>query len=285
MATILDGKQLAKEIKDNVRMKVLELERTTNQRPHLVVVLVGDDAASETYVSGKEKAAEITHIQSTVIRKGTDASEAELIELLRKLNNDPLVHGILLQLPLPKHLHQERLIAEIDPRKDVDGFTPENVAKLVKGQAGILPCTPLGIMRLLKKYAIDPSGKNACVIGRSQIVGKPMASLLLEANATVTICHSKTKNIQEISRNSDIVVVAIGKPEYVDDTYVRPGAVVIDVGISRVDGKLKGDVAFDLAARNAGFITPVPGGVGPMTIACLMENTLTCFMNQMGVSG
>ncbi|MDD3957264.1 MAG: bifunctional 5,10-methylenetetrahydrofolate dehydrogenase/5,10-methenyltetrahydrofolate cyclohydrolase [Candidatus Izemoplasmatales bacterium] len=285
MATILDGKQLAKEIKDNVRMKVLELERTTNQRPHLVVVLVGDDAASETYVSGKEKAAEITHIQSTVIRKGTDASEAELIELLRKLNNDPLVHGILLQLPLPKHLHQERLIAEIDPRKDVDGFTPENVAKLVKGQAGILPCTPLGIMRLLKKYAIDPSGKNACVIGRSQIVGKPMASLLLEANATVTICHSKTKNIQEISRNSDIVVVAIGKPEYVDDTFVRPGAVVIDVGISRVDGKLKGDVAFDLAARNAGFITPVPGGVGPMTIACLMENTLTCFMNQMGVSG
>jgi methylenetetrahydrofolate dehydrogenase (NADP+)/methenyltetrahydrofolate cyclohydrolase len=284
MATILDGKQLAKEIKEHVRMKVLELERTTNQRPHLVVVLVGDDAASETYVSGKEKAAEITHIQSTVIRKETDTSESELIELLRKLNNDPLVHGILLQLPLPKHLHQERLIAEIDPRKDVDGFTPENVAKLVKGQPGILPCTPLGIMRILKKYAIDPSGKNACVIGRSQIVGKPMASLLLEANATVTICHSKTKNIQEISRNSDIVVVAIGKPEYVDDTFVRPGAVVIDVGISRIDGKLKGDVAYDKAAKNAGFITPVPGGVGPMTIACLMENTLTCFMNQMGVS-
>ena len=284
MATILDGKQLAKEIKENVRLKVLELERITHQRPHLVVVLVGDDAASETYVSGKEKAAEITHIQSTVIRKGTDTSEAELIELMGQLNNDPHVNGILLQLPLPKHLHQERLIAHIDPRKDVDGFTPENVAKLVKGQPGILPCTPLGIMRLLKKYAIDPSGKNACIIGRSQIVGKPMASLLLEANATVTICHSKTKNIHEISKNSDILVVAIGKPEFVDDSFVRPGAVVIDVGISRVDGKLKGDVAFDLAAKNAGFITPVPGGVGPMTIACLMENTLTCFMNQMGVS-
>lgn len=281
MPTILDGKALAQEIRDKVRNRVDQLAKIHGVFPHLVVILIGNDPASETYVSGKEKACLKAGIRSTVIRRDESVTNDEIIDLIDKLNQDPDVHGVLLQLPIPKHLNQDQIIARIDPGKDVDGFTYENVAKLTIGKPHLIPCTPLGIMRLLEKYAIPVQGRNCVVIGRSQIVGKPMASLLLAANGTVTICHSKTKDLPEIASTADILVVAIGKPKLVDETYVKPGATVIDVGISRIEGKLQGDVDFERVAKVAGHITPVPGGVGPMTIACLLENTLLCYIDMM----
>lgn len=281
MPVVLDGKALAREIGDKVKGEVESLIAKYGGQPHLVVILIGDDPASETYVSGKEKACLKAGIKSTIVKKDAHVGESEIIALIDALNNDQTVHGILLQLPLPKHLDADRIVSRINYHKDVDGFTPENVARLANGKPWLVPCTPLGIMRLLEKYGIEIQGKHCVVIGRSQIVGKPMASLLLRANGTVTICHSKTINLPDVAAMADILVVAIGKPLMVDDTYVKEGAVVIDVGISRIDGKLQGDVDYEKAAQKAGYITPVPGGVGPMTIACLLENTLLCYRNIM----
>lgn len=282
MATIIDGKQLAQEIRDHVKRDVDKLVEIYGKIPHLTVILIGDDPASRTYVSGKEKACLKAGIKSSIIHKDNNISEKELLALIDELNSDIDVDGILLQLPIPKNLDADKIIARILPEKDVDGFTPTNVAKLTGGHPGLVPCTPLGIMRILEKYQIEVEGKHCVVIGRSQIVGKPMASLLLKANGTVTVCHSRTKELNKVAQLADILVVAIGKPNLVDETFIKEGAVIIDVGTSRVEGKLVGDVFFERAKEKAGFITPVPGGVGPMTIACLLENTLTCYRGLRG---
>ncbi len=279
MAKILDGKELASKIREDIRVATKELIEEFNKIPHLAVVLVGDNPASKYYVSSKEKACIKAGIKSTVIKRTEDISENELIDIINELNNDDSVHGILLQLPIPKHINEDRVINLIDPRKDVDGFCNENIAKLNKGQESMVPCTPLGITRILDEYDIDAFGKHCVIIGRSQIVGKPMAALMLKRNATVTICHSKTQDIKSISKQADILIVAIGRANMVDSSYIKPGAVVIDVGINRVDDTLRGDVDYEDAKKIAGYITPVPGGVGPMTITCLLENTLICYRN------
>jgi len=277
MAVILDGKTLAGEIRAEVKVQVQSLVSHTHVTPHLAVILVGEDPASQSYVKGKETACLKAGIRSTVLREPATISETELISLIDGLNADSSVHGILLQLPIPRHLDSDRIMSRIDCRKDVDGFTPENVAALANGRPKMVPCTPLGVIKLLKKYDIPLAGAHCVVVGRSQIVGKPMASLLLLENGTVTICHSKTRDLPLITRQADILVVAIGKSKMIHALHVKPGAVVIDVGISKVDDVLVGDVDFDAVLPLAAFITPVPGGVGPMTIACLLENTLTCY--------
>lgn len=281
MAHILDGKKLAKKVKNQVKESVSQLVEKYKVTPHLVVILIGDDPASETYVKSKEKTSKSLGLKSTVIKKDASISEKELIDLIVSLNEDDDVHGILLQLPIPKHIDEEKVINLIDPLKDVDGFSNHHVARLNKGLDALVPCTPLGIMEIFKEYNIDLEGKYAVVMGRSQIVGKPMASLLLKENATVTITHSRTKNMKDITRQADILVVAVGKAKMVDETYIKEGAVLIDVGISRIDGKLYGDIDFESAQDKASYITPVPGGVGPMTIAMLMKNTLKCYENIM----
>jgi methylenetetrahydrofolate dehydrogenase (NADP+)/methenyltetrahydrofolate cyclohydrolase len=281
MGKILDGKALSKKIRNEVKVEADELIEKYGQTPHLVVVLVGDDAASETYVKFKERASKKAGIKSTVIKKGSSITENELISIIQGLNEDDDVHGILLQLPIPKHIDSEKVINMIDPLKDVDGFSNHHVARLNKGLDALVPCTPLGIMEMFKAYDIDLEGKHAVVMGRSQIVGKPMASLLLKANATVTVTHSRTKDMKAITKQADVLVVAIGKAKMVDESYIKEGAVLIDVGISRIDGKLYGDIDFEAVKDKAGYITPVPGGVGPMTIAMLLKNTLTCFKNIM----
>ena len=277
MSTILDGKVLALKLRRNIKVETTDLISEFNKQPHLVVILVGENPASESYVRSKERACIRAGMKSTLIRKNASIKEAELIDIIENLNKDESVHGILLQLPIPKHINEDKVINLITPLKDVDGFCNENVARLNKGQSALVPCTPLGITKILEEYNIDPTGKHCVIIGRSQIVGKPMAALMLKRNATVTVCHSRTKNIRELTKQADILIVAIGRANMVDASYVKPGAVVIDVGINRVDGKLTGDVAFDDVKDIAGYITPVPGGVGPMTIACLLDNTLTCF--------
>ncbi len=277
MSHILDGKALSKKIKNEVKLEVNNLVEKYGKKPHLVVILIGDNPASETYVASKERSSKAVGIESTVINKDSSISESELIDVIENLNQDNDVHGILLQLPIPKHIDEEKVINLIDPRKDVDGFSNYHVARLNKGLDALVPCTPLGIMELLKEYQINPEGKHAVVMGRSQIVGKPMASLLLKANATVTVTHSRTKDMKSITKQADILVVAIGKAKMVDESYIKDGAILIDVGISRVDGLLYGDIDFESVKNKASYITPVPGGVGPMTIAMLMKNTLTCF--------
>lgn len=279
MAIVLDGKTLSKKIKADIKEQAADLIKTYKKKPHLVVILIGDNAASETYVRSKEKSSKAAGFESTVIKKDASISEAELVSLIDALNHDDQVHGILLQLPIPKHIDSEKVINLIDPAKDVDGFSNYHVARLNKGLDALVPCTPLGIMEILHAYDIDLEGKHAVVMGRSQIVGKPMASLLLKANATVTVTHSRTKNMKELTKQADILVVAVGKAEMVDDSYIKEGAVLIDVGISRIDGKLYGDIDFDSVKNKAGYITPVPGGVGPMTIAMLLKNTLKCYEN------
>ena len=274
---ILDGKRLSLKIRDHVREETKELIIKYNKKPHLVVILIGEDPASQSYVKSKERACLKAGFESTIIRESNDISEANLIDIIQRLNNDESVHGILLQLPIPKHIDEDKVLNLISPLKDVDGFNNINIAKLNKGQDALVPCTPLGITKILEEYSIDPSGKHCVIIGRSQIVGKPMAALMLKRNSTVTICHSKTKNIREITKQADILIVAIGRAHMVDETYVKKGAVVIDVGINRVDGILVGDVDFDKVKEIAEYITPVPGGVGPMTIACLLENTIECY--------
>ena len=279
MGILLDGSALAKKIRMRLKKEIEQYNEKFDVLPHLAVILVGSDPASETYVRFKERACNQVGMKSTVINKSSDITEKELLELIDNLNNDSSVHGILLQLPIPKHINLEKVINAIDPKKDVDGFANENVAKLSKNQETLVPCTPLGITRLLDEYKIKTEGEHCVIIGRSQIVGKPMAQLMLQRNSTVTICHSKTKNIKEISRQADILIAAVGKPHMINEEYVKKDAVVIDVGVSRVNGKIHGDVDFEKVEPISSYITPMPGGTGPMTIACLLENTLKCYLD------
>ena len=272
-ATLIDGRAVAKAFKEEIaqRTQAMIAQGVT---PHLAVVLVGEDPASQVYVRNKENGCIKAGIRSTVIRLEEDCTQQELEETVKRLNADASVDGILVQLPLPKHLNEASVLRLIDPDKDVDGFHAMNSGRLMNGQPGFVPCTPLGVMKLLEAYGIDPAGKHAVVIGRSNIVGKPMAMLLLAANATVTICHSRTQNLADITRQADILVAAVGRANFVTADMVKAGAAVIDVGINRVDGKIVGDVDFDAVSGVAGYITPVPGGVGQMTIAMLLANTL-----------
>lgn len=271
---ILDGKAVSLKVKESVKVKADELKKF-GVEPTLAVVLVGEDKASQTYVRAKEKACNEYGIKSVAHRLSENTTQNELLALINVLNLDDSIHGILVQLPLPKHIDTNVVLAAIDPRKDVDGFHAVNVGKLVSGLDGFVPCTPLGVMEILKEYGIEVAGLNAVVIGRSNIVGKPMANLLLNASATVTVTHSKTKNLKEICKNADLIVAAIGKPFFLKADMVKEGAVVVDVGINRLDdGRLVGDVDFDEVAPKCSYITPVPGGVGPMTIAMLLNNTI-----------
>ena len=271
---ILDGKVVSLKVKESVKVRADELKKF-GVEPTLAVVLVGEDKASQTYVRAKEKACNEYGIKSVAHRLSENTTQNELLALINVLNLDDSIHGILVQLPLPKHIDTNVVLAAIDPRKDVDGFHAVNVGKLVSGLDGFVPCTPLGVMEILKEYGIEVAGLNAVVIGRSNIVGKPMANLLLNASATVTVTHSKTKNLKEICKNADLIVAAIGKPFFLKADMVKDGAVVVDVGINRLDdGRLVGDVDFDEVAPKCSYITPVPGGVGPMTIAMLLNNTI-----------
>lgn len=271
---ILDGKAVSLKVKESVKVRADELKKFGIE-PTLAVVLVGEDKASQTYVRAKEKACNEYGIKSVAHRLSENTTQNELLALINVLNLDDSIHGILVQLPLPKHIDTNVVLAAIDPRKDVDGFHAVNVGKLVSGLDGFVPCTPLGVMEILKEYGIDVAGLNAVVIGRSNIVGKPMANLLLNASATVTVTHSKTKNLKEICKNADLIVAAIGKPFFLKSDMVKDGAIVVDVGINRLDdGRLVGDVDFDEVAPKCSYITPVPGGVGPMTIAMLLNNTI-----------
>lgn len=281
---ILDGKAAAQSIKDSLKLDVAQLASNGKEVPHLVAILVGNNGASETYVAAKVKACEEVGFKSTLIRFESAITAFRLLETIRELNTDPDVDGILVQLPLPEHISSEEIINAIDPSKDVDGFHPVTVGKLVLGQPTFIPATPYGIQLMLAHYKIETAGKHAVVIGRSNIVGRPMSILLSGAgpqgNATVTICHSRTSNLKEVCLSADIIVAALGRPGFVKADMVKEGAVVIDVGITRVDDpskkrgyRLSGDVDFAEVSKKAGFLTPVPGGVGPMTIAALLKNT------------
>ena len=275
MGMIIDGNKIAQDIRSEVRQKTLELRQQRNITPGLAVVLVGDDPASQVYVGRKAKACAEVGFLSREYKLPAETEEKKLLKIIKKLNKDESVHGILVQLPLPKHISTENIIAAIDPDKDVDGFHPYNVGGLVTGTPLFVPCTPRGIMELISRSGIDLTGKEAVVVGRSNIVGKPMAFLLLAQNATVTMCHSRTKDLPSVTRRADVLIAAIGKPRMIKADMVKEGAVVIDVGVNRLEnGKLAGDVDFDEVAPRASYITPVPGGVGPMTIAMLMKNTL-----------
>ena len=272
MAKIIDGKHISQEIKDELKQEVAVL-KASGRECALAVIQVGNDPASSVYVGNKKKACEYIGIRSLSYELDENTSEDELLALIDKLNADPSVHGILCQLPLPKHMDEDKVIKRISPEKDVDGFHPQNVGALVIGQQGFVSCTPAGIIQLLKRSNIQMEGKHCVVIGRSNIVGKPMALLMLRENATVTICHSRTRNLKELCKEADILIVAIGKPQFITADYVKEGAVVIDVGIHRDENnKLCGDVKYDEVEPVASAITPVPGGVGPMTIAMLMHN-------------
>lgn len=273
MAKIIDGKGIAKEIREDIKAQVEELKKEGKQ-PGLAVVLVGADPASATYVKFKERACKEVGMYSEVHKLPEETTEKELLELIDQLNNDDKIHGILVQLPLPDHIEEKKVIDRIGPEKDVDGFHPINVGELFTNTARFVACTPRGCIELIKRTGIDIEGKKAVVVGRSNIVGKPVAMLLLHENATVEVCHSRTKDLKRECLDADILVVAVGRPEMITGDMVKEGAVVIDVGINRVDGKLVGDVEFESAKERAGYITPVPGGVGPMTIAMLLQNTL-----------
>lgn len=280
MGIIISGTNLAKEKKQKMALEVKELYDKYKRLPHLAVILVGDDAGSVSYVKGKEKACLEIGILNTTIRKPDDIAEEELLDIIEKLNNDDNVDGILVQLPLPKHICSEKVIQAIKKDKDVDGFHYENVAAVYLKQKGIVSCTPKGIIEILDSIGYSLEGKNACVIGRSNIVGMPVAKLLLDRNATVTICHSRTKNLENITKQADVLVAAVGKPLFVKESMVKDGAVVIDVGVNRnkETNKLCGDVDFINVEPKCSYITKVPGGVGPMTICCLMENTIECYL-------
>ncbi len=279
MSKLIDGKVISAAVKKRVQYEVAELN-DKGVTVGLAVIIVGEDPASKVYVANKKKACEALGIISEEYALDESTSQEELLALIERLNNDPKINGILCQLPLPRHLNEKLIINAIDPEKDVDAFHPVNVGKIMIGDYYFLPCTPAGVMEMLSFEGIEVEGKNCVVIGRSNIVGKPMNMLLLHKNGTVTICHSKTKNLAEICRNADILVAAVGKPNFVTADMVKDGAVVIDVGINRVNGKLCGDVKFDEVSVKASAITPVPGGVGPMTIAMLMQNTLTAAKKQ-----
>ena len=278
MGRIIDGKALSAAIKEEVREQVLSLEHQYGRKPCLCVIIVGENPASQVYVRNKVKAAAFTGMESRLEALPAETSEAALLDLIASLNADPAVDGILVQLPLPKHINEEKVIDAIAREKDVDGFHPGNVAGLWLGKDGIVPCTPAGILRLIDSTGISLAGKQAVVVGRSNIVGKPVAKLLLDRNATVTIAHSRTADLASVTRQADVLVVAVGRAGLVTGEMLKPGAVVIDVGMNRnAEGKLCGDVDFASCESVAGWITPVPGGVGPMTIAMLMVNTLRCF--------
>ena len=279
MTEIIDGKAFAAELRARVATAVGSLESSHGLIPGLAVVLVGEDPASEVYVRNKGKQTVEVGMASFEHRLSDQTTEGELLVLIDQLNSDPTVHGILVQLPLPAQINTHAVINAIDPDKDVDGFHLINVGRLTTGESGLVPCTPLGCMMLLRAYAGDLSGQNAVIVGRSNIVGKPMASLLLAAHCTVTVAHSRTKDLTDVCRQADILIAAVGRAEMIQGDWIKPGATVIDVGINRIDGengkkRLVGDVEFASASAVAGAITPVPGGVGPMTIACLLRNTV-----------
>ncbi len=275
MAQIIDGKKTSLKLREEIRLAAAELQKKTGVCPGLAVILVGEDPASQIYVRNKKKACEEVGFLSREYRLAESTTQEELLSLIDKLNADPEIHGILVQLPVPRHIHDKAVIARIDPKKDVDAFSWENVGRIMTGEFDFVPCTPAGIMELLAEYGIDPEGKRAVVIGRSNIVGKPMAMLLLHKNATVTVCHSRTVGLAKICREADILVAAVGKARFVTEDMVKDGAVVIDVGMNRDENGLCGDVDFAAVEKKASFITPVPGGVGPMTITLLLKNTLT----------
>lgn len=282
-ATVISGKDLAKKVKDNLKNDV-EALKSKGIETCLVVVIVGDDPASRVYVNNKKKACEEVGIKSIEYALGADTSEEELLQLIDRLNKDKSVNGILVQLPLPKQINEDKVIMAINPEKDVDAFHPINVGKIMTGNPDFMPCTPAGVIKLIEETGIDIAGKECVVVGRSNIVGKPQAMLLLAKNGTVTICHSRTKDLDEVCRRADILVVAVGRPEMIKGSAIKPGAVVIDVGTNRTEAKkLVGDVEFSSASEVASYITPVPGGVGPMTIAMLMENTVKATKIQAGL--
>ena len=272
-AVRMDGKMVSAKVRGSILEEVNGL-KDKGVRPGLAVIIVGEDPASKVYVRNKERACEECGFYSEKYALPEETTQEELLGLIDELNHNPRIDGILCQLPVPKHINEQAIIDAISPEKDVDAFHPINVGKIMVGNFDFLPCTPAGVMQLLEEYDIDPNGKNCVVIGRSNIVGKPMAMMLLHKNGTVTICHSRTKNLKEVCAQADILVAAVGKADFVTADMVKEGAVVIDVGMNRKDGKLCGDVAFDEVNEKASYLTPVPGGVGPMTITMLMKNTL-----------
>jgi len=270
----INGKEIAKKIKDKIKQEAESLEK----KPGLAVIIIGENPASKIYIKHKERACEYVGFYSEKIELPEETTENGLLDIVEKLNKDDKIHGILVQLPLPEHIDEDKIISAINPEKDVDGFHPISMGNLLIGKKGFIPCTPKGIIKLIESTGVDIQGKDAVVIGRSNIVGKPIAMLLMRKNATVTICHSKTKNIKEVCKRADILVVAIGRANFVTEDMVKEGAVVIDVGINRLEnGKLAGDVDYENVKNKVSFITPVPGGVGPMTIAMLMQNTLDSY--------
>lgn len=274
MTEIMDGKALAQKMQSELTIKVQQLKQEKGIVPGLVVILVGDNPASQVYVRNKERAALAAGFKSETVRLSESICQEELIAIIERYNEDDTIHGILVQLPLPNHINDKKIILAIDPKKDVDGFHPMNTGHLWSGRPLMVPCTPAGIVEMLREYEVDLEGKHAVIIGRSNIVGKPMAQLLLDKNATVTLTHSRTRHLEDVCRHADILIVAIGQGHFVTKDFVKEGAVVIDVGMNRDDnGKLIGDVAFDEVSQVASKITPVPGGVGPMTITMLLEQT------------
>ena len=281
MAQIISGKEVSQKVRERIKKETQELFEKTGKKPGLAVVIVGEDPASQVYVRNKAKGCEEVGFYSEVYRLPEETTMEELLALIEKLNNDNNIHGILCQLPLPKHLDETAVILAINPNKDVDAFHPVNTGKIMIGNYSFLPCTPAGVMELIASTGVDVAGKECVVVGRSNIVGKPQAMLLLQKNGTVTICHSKTKNLKETTKRADILVVAVGRANFITGDMVKDGAIVIDVGINRnEEGKLVGDVHFESAEKVASYITPVPGGVGPMTITMLLQNTLTAAKEQ-----
>jgi len=274
---IIDGKKEAANLREEIKNEILEIKKKTNKNPSLTVILIGDFAPSQIYVRNKEKNSTEVGIASNVIKYPKEVKEKEVLDKINELNNDKNISGILVQLPLPEQISKEKIINAIDPKKDVDGFNPINVGNLASGYKSIVPCTPLGCLLLIKKVEKNLSGKHAVIIGRSNLNGKPMAQLLLKENCTVTVVHSKTNNLQEECLKADILVAAVGVPNLIKKDWVKSSAIVIDVGINKVGDKIVGDVNFEEIKDNIKAITPVPGGVGPMTIACLLKNTLECF--------
>ena len=274
---IIDGKKEAANLREEIKNEILEIKKKTNKNPNLTVILIGDFIPSQIYVRNKEKNSTEVGITSNVIKYPKEVKEKEVLDKINELNNDKNISGILVQLPLPEQISKEKIINAIDPKKDVDGFNPINVGNLASGYKSIVPCTPLGCLLLIKKVEKNLSGKHAVIIGRSNLNGKPMAQLLLKENCTVTVVHSKTNNLQEECLKADILVAAVGVPNLVQKNWVKSSAIIIDVGINKVGDKIVGDVNFEEIKDNIKAITPVPGGVGPMTIACLLKNTLECF--------
>ena len=281
MAKIISGKEVALKVREGIKAEVCQLLEKTGKRPGLAVIIVGEDPASQVYVRNKAKGCEEVGFYSEVYRLPENTEMSELLALIDKLNKDTNIHGILCQLPLPKHLDETAVILAIDPNKDVDAFHPVNTGKIMIGNYSFLPCTPAGVMELIASTGVDVAGKECVVVGRSNIVGKPQAMLLLQKNGTVTICHSKTKDLAQTTKRADILVVAVGRANFITGDMIKEGAIVIDVGINRnEEGKLVGDVHFESAEKVASYITPVPGGVGPMTITMLLKNTLTAAKQQ-----